>query len=80
MSSESIIDIASSTDDNDSSSEDGDPNYFPNRNNQFAHLKVSKMIIYRNEYYFKYVLIIHLFSFYFRCKEWKLGLYIYINL
>lgn len=63
MSSESIIDIASSTDDNDSSSEDGVPNYFPNRNNQFAHLKVSKMIIYRNEYYFKYILIIHVFSF-----------------
>ena len=53
MSSESIIDIASSTDDNDSSSDDGDSTYYPNKNNQFVHLKVSKMIIYRNEHYFK---------------------------
>ena len=53
MSSEIIIDIASSTNDNDSSSDDGDPNYYPNTNNQFVLLKVSKMIIYRNEYYFK---------------------------
>ena len=53
MSSESIIDITSSTDDNDASSDNGDPTYYPNKNNQFVHLKVSKMIIYRNEYYFK---------------------------
>jgi len=43
MSSESIIDIASSSDDNDSFSDDGDPTYDPNKNNQFVYLKMQRM-------------------------------------